>query len=601
MQNLIQIQDDLQNVDLQTLMQYAQGANPMVPSYMATGEMQRRKSLEDLNSQFQAAGKQPPGTVLSQLENKLANPTQMQNPAGINPAAAQPGANPAAAQPGVSPSAPPPGMNPAAPAPGMPQGGVAGLLDPATQDPEAQQQPVSAAGGGLMTIPTNHFRASSFAGGGIVAFADNPDQPVSPMMAATPEDGAPSGADPQEAPQPVIVSNNTASAQTPATAPKPATAAAPRAPAQAPFAMQMEKPKEKSLDELIAENKMLNQKMGVSADPFAEVKAMQAAREKRQEAQHANDPMDRLITQLTAFGSAAPEKGFGYAMGAGAKASKELESKQNELKDKSEESAIAFRHSIAKEEDALRRGDAKGVMEAKKEQEKHQLEFAKYTNEFQNSISSRIQAGASASRAATDAGQLALAKGQQEGIISLRRTQAEENTARAERERLQGESTFYDTVINKPERLRTAAEKSAMDALSKDIVYKNFKENLKDIPIGTPEYNAVTDYIKDVEAETIAAKLENRAPRKITPPANVDEVKSPWYDIGGKTIPPTIRYDKPSFTPGRMKEDTGLVAKPVPLDAKGNPDASQLEFGEYYQTANGKMYWNGKKMQKISR
>ena len=135
-----------------------------------------------------------------------------------------------------------------------------------------------------MTIPTNHFRASSFAGGGIVAFADNPDQPVSPMMAATPEDGAPSGADPQEAPQPVIVSNNTASAQTPATAPKPATAAAPRAPAQAPFAMQMEKPKEKSLDELIAENKMLNQKMGVSADPFAEVKAMQAAREKLIEA-----------------------------------------------------------------------------------------------------------------------------------------------------------------------------------------------------------------------------------------------------------------------------------------------------------------------------
>jgi len=162
--NLIQVQSRLQDpltVTNQDLLKYANGTNPQVPSFLALIEMNRRKQIEDTTAQFQSANVP---SVKDQLSQSLTNPTMTGGnkmiqvdptnaPVGIiNPTRmSQP------AQPTASPFGMPPQVNMAAPPP----------------------PPVQAAQGGLMTLPVRHFNASSYAGGGIVAFGDpelNPDE-----------------------------------------------------------------------------------------------------------------------------------------------------------------------------------------------------------------------------------------------------------------------------------------------------------------------------------------------------------------------------------------------------------------------------------------
>lgn len=71
MANLIQIQDDLKSLpndprSEQLLMAYANGANGMVPPYLALGELNRRKQMKE-KAQMQAAGQPPQGTVKDQI------------------------------------------------------------------------------------------------------------------------------------------------------------------------------------------------------------------------------------------------------------------------------------------------------------------------------------------------------------------------------------------------------------------------------------------------------------------------------------------------------------------------------------------------------
>lgn len=74
--NLIQVQERLKDLPLQAIMAYANGVNPDVPPYLALGEMQRRKRVEQ-----EAQPAEPPtGTVKDQLEQQagLAALQQMQ-------------------------------------------------------------------------------------------------------------------------------------------------------------------------------------------------------------------------------------------------------------------------------------------------------------------------------------------------------------------------------------------------------------------------------------------------------------------------------------------------------------------------------------------
>lgn len=63
--NLIQVQDRLKDMPTQAIMSYANGSNPEVPPYLALGELNRRKQMEQ--KQVQA----PQGTVKDQIEQSV--------------------------------------------------------------------------------------------------------------------------------------------------------------------------------------------------------------------------------------------------------------------------------------------------------------------------------------------------------------------------------------------------------------------------------------------------------------------------------------------------------------------------------------------------
>ena len=174
--NLIQIQEHLKDLPTQAIMSYANGQNPQVPPYMALGEMNRRKAME------QRAAQAPDSSVKDKLESELNQQVALPgvgqgmnmriNPAGMPPAMP-------AAQPQMAPQMPRMPMQPAARSmppqqmaqPGVPPGGMAA--------------------GGLAELPVRKD-IFSYAPGGIIAFADEGLVPLVPDEAVASGGAAPS-------------------------------------------------------------------------------------------------------------------------------------------------------------------------------------------------------------------------------------------------------------------------------------------------------------------------------------------------------------------------------------------------------------------------
>ena len=161
--NLIQIQEHLKDLPTQAIMAYANGQNPQVPPYMALGEMNRRKSME------QRAAQAPDSSVKEKLESELNQQVALPgvgqgmnmriNPAGM-PQPMQ------AAQPQMAPRMQPMQVPPMA----------------QKMPPQQMSQPGSIpagapgmAGGGLANLPISN-RMFNYAPGGIVAFADESNE-----------------------------------------------------------------------------------------------------------------------------------------------------------------------------------------------------------------------------------------------------------------------------------------------------------------------------------------------------------------------------------------------------------------------------------------
>ena len=157
--NLIQIQEHLKDLPTPAIMAYANGQNPQVPPYMALGEMNRRKSME------QRAAQAPDSSVKEKLESELSQQVALpgigqgmnmrMNPAGMPQP--MPAAQPQMA-PRMQPMQVPPAARPMPPQqmskPGSIPAGAPGM-----------------AGGGLAELPTKRSMFN-YAPGGIVAFAD---------------------------------------------------------------------------------------------------------------------------------------------------------------------------------------------------------------------------------------------------------------------------------------------------------------------------------------------------------------------------------------------------------------------------------------------
>jgi hypothetical protein len=193
--NLIQIQEHLKDLPTQAIMAYANGQNPEVPPYMALGEMNRRKNME------QRAAQAPSGSVKDKLESELAQQTAL---------------------PGIGQ-----GMNMRINPEGMPQPVPAAQPQMAPQMPKMQNPPMARptppqqmaqpgsipagapgmAGGGLAGLPV-HPHMFNYAPGGIVAFA-NPDneQLVPNPIAVSDEAVASGGAAPDDQGLPTALAN----------------------------------------------------------------------------------------------------------------------------------------------------------------------------------------------------------------------------------------------------------------------------------------------------------------------------------------------------------------------------------------------------------
>ncbi len=135
--NLVQINERLKEMPVQALQQYANGSNPMVPPYLALGEIQRREKAKQMMANDQSAGPKP--SVKEQIE-------QAAGLMGLQQAQAQ--------QQQAQQMQPRPGPVPE----GAPQ-------------PEMQPEPEMMASGGIARIPMRQdlYR---FANGGIIAFEE---------------------------------------------------------------------------------------------------------------------------------------------------------------------------------------------------------------------------------------------------------------------------------------------------------------------------------------------------------------------------------------------------------------------------------------------
>ena len=177
--NLIQIQEHLKDLPTQAIMGYANGQNPQVPPYMALGEMNRRKAME------QRAAQAPDSSVKEKLESELNQQIALPgvgqgmnmriNPAGM------PQAMPAV-QPQMAPQMPKMPIQPAA------------RPTPPQQMSQPGSIPAGAPGmaaGGLAELPVRKD-IFNYAPGGIVAFADEDNNQLV-LPPGTPYDSKESG------------------------------------------------------------------------------------------------------------------------------------------------------------------------------------------------------------------------------------------------------------------------------------------------------------------------------------------------------------------------------------------------------------------------
>jgi hypothetical protein len=148
--NLIQVQEHLKDMPMRAIMEYANGKNPQVPPYLALGELNRRKQME----QSARTGTPPEGTVKDKLEKELTGQATDLMQAG---AAKQAQSNEQLQQSLMGQPQPVPEGTPQPPQP----------EEPMPEMPEMAQM----AGGGLTGLSTGDM--FKFAGGGgVVAFAD---------------------------------------------------------------------------------------------------------------------------------------------------------------------------------------------------------------------------------------------------------------------------------------------------------------------------------------------------------------------------------------------------------------------------------------------
>jgi len=378
MPNLVQTQQNLQSLPLQEVIDYSNGKDPaVVPTWLALMEMSRRK---DIQSNELAAKNVPQQNLKQSLQNSLTNPNQMMN---VDPTKAQPSTDLTAQANEVNLTQQPNQVDPT-------------KLQTPQVNPAAQVAPPKPfKKGGLAALPVHMFKEHNFAPGGIIAFAGGSKEPTWTA------DDANNSEDIAMVPQglPSVAESNT-----------PNNKIMPLSQIQKqsnenllnssfyniPSELQFQQPK--TQQELYEQNKEADRIAGVSEDPLKETRERYKAIEAKQRSEK-DDAYDRLIEQLTSFSQADPTKGFGFAAGQSAKASQLMGKTQEDLRNKQSIEMANLYSQMDKEDEARKRGNAKAILEAQKQQEDTKNKLAELQDKYITSKVSQVNANAIQSNA----------------------------------------------------------------------------------------------------------------------------------------------------------------------------------------------------------
>ena len=430
--NLIQMQQALQTMPVQNVMHYADGSDPTVPAYLALTELNRRKQLQESVTASQQA---PQQTVKQSVESALTNPKQMMGTDLTQAPSGQVNMTQAPQQTDLT--KPPVGqVNPTAPV------NPTALLSGASPTAPQFKQ------GGLAVLPVNMFKEKNFAHGGIVAFGtgtldktvedaagqqlgdeagvtvggpniqgSSTGTPLSPITspqqwtsgeANTSEDMAMVNPDAGIARGIASINPNTQLSNTPSgTISKSpmglqqiiqeAQAKVNNAYSTPAYLQQQPVP---SLGESYASQKEAERIAGVSQDPLKATRERYQAMEAKQKESAGGDALDRLIAQASAFATADPTKGFGYAAGVSATASQALKKEQDVIRKQEEMTMAKLYSEFDKEDDARKRGDSKGMLDAQQKIKDHNDKLAELANQNMIAQSGKANALTNATQAA---------------------------------------------------------------------------------------------------------------------------------------------------------------------------------------------------------
>jgi len=440
MLNLVQLQERLKDVPMQALMQYANGANPQVPPFLALGELNRRKKMQEGAAAEQAKEMEGAPTVKQQIEQAAGLMALQGN---RQQQAARQQANIQAAIPMAAPNTTT--SEPAQLAGGgfiedivVPRdyqtgGGVFNpedlkrlMLREAMQGDVADipKELMSAVGRAALRrrpgiagipLPANMFKRSDYAGGGIVAFNGTFDSFVKETTPigegkereATPEEKERMTlselqeynrsrkipdrvkAQPVPAPrqqEPAAPPSSVSPFAPPSAAPAAGVANIPKAPKQLQDAISralgldlstiFKAPAERKFDEILTEEKRRQGLAGISEDYLNKREQSLAAIQARRERERAEQPMDRLMEMLSGIAEARGGT-FGTQGAAGAKRSMILEREQKALREKQDMEMDDLKFTLAAKRDAIRRGDKAAAEALEKSEAEQRRDLAK--------------------------------------------------------------------------------------------------------------------------------------------------------------------------------------------------------------------------------
>jgi hypothetical protein len=270
-------------------------------------------------------------------------------------------------------------------------------------------------------------------------------------------------------------------------------------PAMAEFKSQFDTSKMGKVEtpeQIYAQQQGIKALAGVSNDPMKDIKERYAKLEAKRAGQEAQDPYDNLMATLSAFSQAKPTSGFGVQMGVGADAGFKMQKEQDALRDKQATEMNALQAGIAKEDDARKRGDAKGIEDAIAKQKEAQFKLYELAN--------------------------------QEKTASATYENAQTNKAKLPFEEMQARAQLNQSLSSLAHSRRPTSEEFAYKMYKEDPAYFNAKN---------PKENAaVQAALKNYFEGTLSLKLQSQFPN----PESYLSSLGLATKAGGGTPPPTI-------------------------------------------------------------